>query len=175
MHRHQNPKPSQPRKPALKPEQSLSVILGRVGKPHGLRGDIIIESYCDPKIQIADYGVLTSEHGPLELTSLRPHKNQLLAQIKNCPHINLVEKYSGCTLSVPRAQLPGEYGDYLHDFLHYQYYESGQLIGAIIGFADFGAGDLMVVESSDKNQEYYVFDREILNIDHQTRILTRKD
>ena len=161
------------------------VALGRVIRVHGLKGDIVIESYCHEPKDISAYGAVRCAGQEITLHNLRDqHKKglagRLLAKVtskidnqpKNLTHIDQVQFLVAHEIFVPRALLPEEQGSYLWDYLGYNVFSNQKnALGQIIGFTDFGAGDLMVCEWNGK-QEFYLFRLDLLDINHEEKIIT---
>ena len=125
---------------------SVGVITGA----HGIRGEVKLKSFtADPKA-LASYGPLVSATGEIfEITKLKPATTDFIATLKNVTDRNHSEALKGTELFINRTQLPKTSGDeiYMHDLIGTSVYGvNGILLGTIVGFENFGAGDLMDVK-----------------------------
>ncbi len=125
---------------------SVGVIIGA----HGIRGEVKLKSFtADPKT-VANYGALQSPTGEIfEITKLKPATTDFIATLKNVTDRNRSEALKGTELFISRAQLPKPSDDeiYMHDLIGTSVYGANDtLLGMIVGFENFGAGDLMDVK-----------------------------
>ena len=125
---------------------SVAVIIGA----HGIRGEVKLKSFtADPKA-VATYGPLVSSMGDVfEITKLKPATADFIASLKSVTDRNKAEALKGTELFINRAQLPKPSTDeiYMHDLIGTSVYGANDiLLGMIVGFENFGAGDLMDVK-----------------------------
>ena len=125
---------------------SVGVIIGA----HGIRGEVKLKSFtADPKA-VASYGPLVSSTGEVfEITKLKPATTDFIASLKSVTDRNKAEALKGTELFINRAQLPKPNTDeiYMHDLIGTSVYGANDmLLGMIVGFENFGAGDLMDVK-----------------------------
>jgi len=126
------------------------VCVGRIGAPHGVRGEVRLQSFTGDPMAIADYGPLESKDGKLtvEIETLRPAKNVLVARLKRVTDRDAAEKLRNIELYVARDRLPAPETD---EFYHADLIglavrdETGAEIGTISAIHDFGAGDILEV------------------------------
>ena len=124
---------------------SVGVITGA----HGIRGEVKLKSFtADPKT-VASYGQLISATGEIfEIIKLKPATSDFIATLKNVTDRNHSEALKGTELFINRSQLPKTSVDeiYMHDLIGTSVYGANDiLLGAVVGFENFGAGDLMDV------------------------------
>jgi 16S rRNA processing protein RimM len=125
---------------------SVAVIIGA----HGIRGEVKLKSFtADPK-SVATYGPLVSSTGEIfEITKLKSATTDFIASLKSVTDRNKAEALKGTELFINRAQLPKPNTDeiYMHDLIGTSVYGANDmLLGMIVGFENFGAGDLMDVK-----------------------------
>lgn len=141
------PKPSSRRKPG---STDPGVLVGRILGAHGVKGEVRLTSFtADPKA-IAGYNPLETAQGRLiEIVKLRPNKDGFIAILKGIADRNAAEALKGVELFVPRAQLPGLEEDelYLADLVGKSVGHNGMILGTIARFQNFGAGDLMELDT----------------------------
>ena len=111
---------------------------GRIIKPHGIKGEVCIDSYVDsPSLLL---GSVFLQQGnevpkPLLLLKARPHQGRLLGVFEEVVDRNAAEEIRGAYLLVARNRLPkldeGEF--YLHDLLGLEVLlqSSGESVGRI--------------------------------------------
>lgn len=131
--------------------QSTLVLLGRFGAPHGVRGEVRLQSYTTDPLAIARYGPLTDEIGArrFALLAVRPQgKDMLVARLEGVTDRAGAQALTGVELYLPREKLPPPEDDefYLADLegLRAETRE-GVEIGRVVAVRNFGAGDILEV------------------------------
>jgi 16S rRNA processing protein RimM len=128
------------------------VVVGRIGRPHGVRGEVTVEVRTDdPELRFAPGTVLVTDpadRGPLTLTGRRWHREVLLLSIEGVDSREQAEELRDTQLVVPVAELPAlEDPD---DFYDHQLVGltarllDGSLLGEVTAVRHEG-GDLLVV------------------------------
>lgn len=126
----------------------VGVILGA----HGIRGEVKIKSFtADPK-SFASYGPLTTSDGrSFEIAKSKPASDHFICTLKTVTDRNQAEALKGIELLVAREKLPklpdGEF--YLSDLKDKELMADGKSLGPIVGFQNYGAGDLMELQSGE--------------------------
>src|ERR1700735_119507 len=99
----------------------MQLVVGRVGRPHGLRGDVTVEVRTDdPDDRFAAGSVLVTEPaaaGPLTISAARWHSGRLLLRFAGFDDRDAAENLRGILLVVDSAKLPPpgdpeEFADY---------------------------------------------------------------
>lgn len=126
------------------------VLLGRILGPHGVRGEVVLETYTAEPRDIASYGPLESEDGKrqFEVKVLRETPKGIIARIAGVPDRTAAEPLKGLSLFVDRARLPDTVEDefYRADLVGLRAEDGeGQLVGEVVGLENYGAGDLLEV------------------------------
>ena len=124
------------------------VLIGRIGAPHGVRGEVLIQSYAEDPQAIASYGPLLSEDGTrrIELKVVRVTSKGIVARISGIGDRNGVEALKGLALYVERSRLPaaaeGEF--YRADLIGLRAVApDGSALGTIVAVDNYGAGDIL--------------------------------
>lgn len=131
------------------------VLLGRFGAPHGVRGEIRLQSYTADPLAIASYGPLTDKSGTksFKLASVRPQgKDMLVARVEGVSDRTGAEALTGVELYLPREKLPPPDEDefYLADLVGLRAQtREGVEIGRVVAVRNFGAGDILEVTPPD--------------------------
>jgi 16S rRNA processing protein RimM len=132
------------------PEKPDRVLLGEIGRPQGLQGEVRIRSFTAEPGAIADYGPLEDEAGTraFEIESLRVTAKALTARLKGVESRDQAEALTGTKLYVPRSRLPEREEDewYHSDLIGLAALNAdGAAIGTVIAVHNFGAGDLLEI------------------------------
>jgi 16S rRNA processing protein RimM len=129
------------------------VAIGRVLHPHGLEGEILVESYltdlscfdrlCEVAVLLAD-----GQFHSYRVTHMRRMGERLLLQLEGCLSQNAARSLAGCDLCVRRDELPpppeGEF--YWFDLEGLTVYtEDGVCLGRVEEFFPTGSNEVLVV------------------------------
>jgi 16S rRNA processing protein RimM len=141
---------------------TTEVVVGRIGKPHGLRGEVTVDVRTDePERRYVTGSVLRAEpprgsaSGVRSLTvgGVRWHQTTLLVTFEEIPDRNAAESARGIVLhaSVPVEESPEDPDEFYdrqlvglaaHDL-------AGAALGEVTGVVHGGAQDLLVVRTPD--------------------------
>lgn len=130
------------------------VLLGIVGAPHGVKGEVRIKTFTGDPLAIGEYGPLLDEQGrSFEIVELRPAKEVVVARLKGVTSREAAEALNGVKLHVERSRLPA--ADDEDEFLHADLVgcavtdSGGAVLGEVRAVANYGAGDLLDIELTD--------------------------
>jgi 16S rRNA processing protein RimM len=127
------------------------VLVGRFGAPHGVRGEIRLESFTADPATIARLGPLLNAGGTAcyEIRSVRRVKEGLfIARIHGVEDRGAAEALTSGEVYVPRDRLPAvEPDEFYHADLIGLRAETagGNLFGHVVAVQNFGAGDLLEI------------------------------
>jgi 16S rRNA processing protein RimM len=98
----------------------MQLVVGRVGRPHGLRGELTVQLHTDePDSRFAAGSVLVTEpaaRGPLTVSSSRWHSGRLLVTFAGYDDRTSAEDLRGTLLVVDSADVgPADDPDEFHD------------------------------------------------------------
>jgi 16S rRNA processing protein RimM len=140
---------------------TVEVVVGRVGKPHGLRGEVTVEVRTDePDRRFAVGNVLAAEppkgsasrHTSLEVAASRWHQSTLLVRFAELTDRSAAEGARGTLLlaHVPADAIPEDPDEfYDHQLVGLAVVDlSGTEIGEVTGVVH-GAQDLLQVRAND--------------------------
>ena len=116
---------------------------------HGIKGEVKLKSFTAVAKAFASYGPLVTKDGrSFEIKNVRSQKDDFLCVLNNVADRNAAEALRGTELFVTREKLPklNEGEIYLSDVQAKQAVADGKNLGRIIGFQNFGAGELMELE-----------------------------
>ncbi len=141
---------------------SVEVTVGRIGRPHGVRGEVTVDVRTDePQRRFVAGAVLTarppagSRSGltSLTVTGARPHSGTLLVSFAELPDRTAAEAARGIILMATvdaeeRPEDPDEYYD--HQLVGLAVYDdTGAPRGAVTGVNHGGGQDLLTIRTSD--------------------------
>ncbi len=123
------------------------ILVGEIGRPHGVRGLVKLRSFTADPAAIADYGPLTDEAGVRRfgITLLA----EGLARVEGVADRDAAARLTGTQLYVERERLPPpeEEEFYLADLIGLRAEtEAGERLGLVRQVEDHGAGTFLVVE-----------------------------
>ena len=145
-------------------EQSTDlVLLGKVTRPHGIRGEVKVYPYSGEPENFLHYSrvLLAPEENsvprPYTIERARVQKNSVLLQLKECLTRNQAEELVNFLLYLPEDELPepepGEF--YLRELEGKQVVtEQGEILGTVDGILQRGVQDLARVTNGQK--EYLI-------------------
>jgi 16S rRNA processing protein RimM len=131
------------------------VVIGRVVKPHGLSGEVVVEPLSDFPERFRE-GLrveLASGHGPARdarIASSRPHSGRLLITFEEVSDLSAAEVLRGAELRVARSDVAPRPPGYVY---HWEIEGAaavdvnGRPLGRVAGLADAGGRPLLVLET----------------------------
>jgi len=99
----------------------MQLVVGRVGRPHGIRGELTVQVHTDePDSRFAAGSVLATEpaaRGPLTVSSSRWHSGRLLVTFAGYDDRTSAEDLRGTLLVMDSADVgPADDPDEFHDY-----------------------------------------------------------
>jgi 16S rRNA processing protein RimM len=118
--------------------------VGRVIKPHGLRGEVHVELWGDP-CRLEPGSQLSSAQGPLTVEMSRPHQGRYLVRFAGVDDWEHAEAIRGLALEAPPLDRPGEL--WVHELVGSRVRTAdGEDLGTVEAVEANPASDLLVVE-----------------------------
>lgn len=148
------------------------VVLGRLGRPQGLKGLIRVISFTQPTFAILDYEawfIQKKDHWlPLKLETFQTQNDVILAKISGYTEREAVGELTNCNIGVSADQLPqlpeGEY--YWHELKKMSVInQEGICLGKVIDILPTGANDVLVVSGDKRHLIPYVPKVHIISVD----------
>lgn len=127
------------------------VLMGVIGAPHGVRGQVRVKSFTADPLAIGDYGPLQDADGTIfEVVDARPAKTVVVVTFKAVKSREAAEKLNGVELFVARDRLPDDALEddefYIADLVGLDTVdENGAISGRVIAVYNFGADDMIEV------------------------------
>jgi 16S rRNA processing protein RimM len=150
--------------------ESIDVVVGRIGKAHGLRGDVTINVRTDePERRFAAGSVLVAEAPSGSANTLRTvtvassrwHSSVLLVRFEEIPDRNAAEAARGILLhaSIPADESPEDPDEfYDHQLVGLTAYDlDGVVLGEVTGLVHGGAQDLLAIRTPDRRDTLVPF------------------
>ncbi len=148
----------------------VDVVVGRIGKPHGLRGEVTVDVRTDePERRFARGSALRAEPPPGSASSLRQvtvagsrwHQSVLLLRFEEVPDRAAAESARGIVLraSIPADASPDDPDEYYdHQLVGLAAYdEEGTALGTVAGLVHGGAQDLLRITTPDRREALVPF------------------
>lgn len=132
----------------------MQLVVGRIRRPHGIRGDVSVEVHTDdPGDRFAVGSMLATdpaEHGPLTVGAMRWHSGTLLLKFAEVDDRTAAESLRGTWLVMDSAELgptgdPDEFHD--HELIGLAAVTTGgEPVGVVADVRHHGQ-DLLVIDS----------------------------
>lgn len=134
------------------------LLIGKVIRPHGLRGTLRVMFYVETKeiFEKEEHVFLRLPGGGIDkysITSLVSHKNYSLLALKEIDSRHWAERLRGAEILVRKEAIPRRSeGEYFWDELLgiRVFLDSGEFLGNIFQVIPTGANDIYVVKTKDK-------------------------
>jgi len=148
----------------------LQLVVGRIGRPHGIRGEVSVEVRTDsPDERFAAGSVLVTdpaERGPLTVSRLHWHSGRLLLTFDGVADRSAAEALRGTLLVVDSAELPAladpdEFYDHQLVGLRAEL-PDGAVLGTVEDVVHALAEDLVAVRRPDGGELLVPFVSEIV-------------
>jgi 16S rRNA processing protein RimM len=135
----------------------MQLVVGRISRPHGVRGELAVDVRTDdPELRLSAGAVLATEPaaaGPLTILRSRWHSGRLLVSFNGIEDRNVADQLRGVLLLVDSAEL--EDVDDPDDFRDHQLIglavidQQGEHVGEVADVLHYGQ-DLLVVAGRGK-------------------------
>ena len=159
--------------------QANWVVIGRFGRPHGIKGFVTVHSFTDPRDNILGYtnwhAFLNNQWQPIKLLCVEVYSKAIVAQIEGYPERESVARLTNIEIAVHKEQLaelePGEY--YWHQLVGMSVVnQKGDLFGEVIEVMPTGANDVLVVQGEKRHLIPYLPGQFIIEINDSQRVIT---
>ena len=127
------------------------ILLGHIAGAHGVRGEVLINSYTSTPEDIAAYGPLTDESGTraFAVTVVRVTNKGVVARLGGITDRAAAETLRGLRLYLERDRLPETRSNefYYADLIGLAAVSpDGETIGRVVDLQNYGAGDLLEIQ-----------------------------
>ncbi|MES3033446.1 MAG: ribosome maturation factor RimM [Gemmatimonadota bacterium] len=163
------------------------MIVGRVRKAHGIRGELLVEPITDAPDTVfvsgrrLFAGTATGDPSPdgqeLHVTAVRQHMESVRLTIAEIPDRTAAELWRGRFLLAPSDELPPPAEDevYLHDLLGMQVlHVDGRALGTVADTYDLPQGLMLDVRPVNGGPTYFLpwRDEVLVQVDESARTIT---
>ncbi|GAB3284615.1 ribosome maturation factor RimM [Sinomonas notoginsengisoli] len=131
----------------------MHVQVARIGKPHGIRGEVTVHVLTDAPderfVPGAEFTVEPAAHGPLTLRGARWNKDVLLLSFAEVADRNRAEELRGAKLFVDTQELEDDddAGWYEHELVGLVARVDGRDVGTVVALQTMPVQDLLVVDT----------------------------
>ena len=169
---------------------TIELVVGRIGKPHGIKGEVTVDVRTDePALRYADGAVLRCEAPrgsaftakTVTVTRTRWHQMVLLVTFAEFHDRNTAEAARGVVLhaTVPLDAVPEDPDEYYdHQLIGLAAVDStsGEHLGEITGVVHGGAQDLLAIRATDGRPTLVPFVKALVpDVDLEARKVTVAD
>jgi 16S rRNA processing protein RimM len=120
--------------------------VGRITKPHGLRGEVLVRLTTDRLERVAPGAVLQSDRGPLEVAQSRPQKDRHIVRFVGIDDRGAAEAVAGVVLRAEPIEDPGVL--WAHELIGCVVVDvDGVERGRVEALQDNPASDLLVLDT----------------------------
>jgi 16S rRNA processing protein RimM len=164
------------------------LIVGRVRKAHGIRGEVVVEAITDaPDAVFAPgrrvfagtaSGDISTARQELHIRSVRPFNEGILVGFDEVPERNAAELWRGRYLLLPADEVPPPADDevYLHDLVGMRVdLESGEVVGVVEELYELPQGlalDIRRAEPRDGETVLMLYDENtVASVDQGARVI----
>lgn len=155
------------------------LIIGRFGKPHGIKGFVTVHAFTEPRDNILRYtnwhAFINNKWQPIKLLSAEVQNKSIIAQIEGYPERETVARLTNVEIAVHREQLEelesGEY--YWHQLIGMNVINSkGESFGKVIEIIPTGSNDVLVIQGEKRHLIPYLPGQFILDINSNKQLIT---
>lgn len=155
------------------------IIIGRFGRPHGIKGLVTVVSFTEPRDNVMHYtdwhARINQQWQPLKLLHLEMNNKFILTQIDGYQEREEVARLTNVDIAVEREQLPvlkpGEY--YWHQLIGMQAVnQQGLLLGTVTDMLPTGANDVLVVVGEKRHLIPYLPGKYVVEINDSQHMIT---
>lgn len=134
------------------------LLIGRLIKPYGLKGEIKTAFYVDDLKELAAFSryyipdpKVKGSYLPIQFENIRLHHDQVVVTVAGCNDRNGSELYQGKDLFVDEAELPSLKKDtyYIKDLLNLSVENQSGKVGVINNLIDIANKTMLVVRLLD--------------------------
>ncbi|MEO5817607.1 MAG: ribosome maturation factor RimM [Gemmatimonadaceae bacterium] len=164
------------------------IIVGRVRKAHGIRGEMVVEVITDAPDAVfaaghrlfagTASGDIAQSRAELHITTARPFNEGLLVGFAEIPERNAAELWRGRYLLLPAAEVPPPDDDevYLHDLLGMRVeLTTAEVIGTVEELYELPQGLALDVRRAEPRASETVLvlydDNTIASVDKEKRVI----
>ena len=149
-------------------EEQMQLQVARIGKPHGIRGEVTVQVLTDAPgdrfVPGTQFIVEPASAGPLTVLSARWNKDILLLAFEEIETRNEAETIRGAKLFVETEEIDedDDEGWYEHELMGLDVRVGDQVVGKVSGLHTLPVQDLLVVTAIDGKEVLIPFVEQIV-------------
>ncbi|ACL40187.1 16S rRNA processing protein RimM [Pseudarthrobacter chlorophenolicus A6] len=146
----------------------MQLQVARIGKPHGIRGEVTVQVMTDAPgdrfVPGVEFVVEPAQSGPLTVSSARWNKDILLLAFEEIEDRNQAETLRGAKLFIETAELDedDEDGWYEHELVGLEARVGSTVVGKVTALNTAPAQDLLMVTTPDGEEILIPFVEQIV-------------
>lgn len=153
--------------------EPVFLVVGKLRRPHGVRGEILMEVYTDfpERITAGKTVFLGDDHVPMEIESCRGHQQGLLITFRGVHVREEAGEMRNRLVFIDSDAIPelaqGEF--YHHQLIGLRVFDEHRSpLGVVTSLLETGANDILVVKNDNRKDLLMpITDEVVLNIDLQ--------
>lgn len=156
------------------------VIIGKVLKPHGLKGEMrvfCISSFPERFKALKNaYLSLNEKRELLEVESARFHKNFILLKFKGIDKIEEAEKWRGAEILIRESEVfrKDENFYYYHELIGLPcFLNDGKLLGKVTGIEEGPLNVNLLIEREDGTENSVPFAKQFVEVERGVKIIIK--
>jgi 16S rRNA processing protein RimM len=163
--------------------ESEWIIIGKFGRPQGIKGLVRVISFTEPRdniLQYPDWFIQKQGSAWQKIDRLdeRVNPQHILAQIDGYATREAISQLTNIDIAVQKTTLPelntGEY--YWHELIGMRViHNTGAILGIVDSILDTGANDVLVIIDKENNKKHlvpYILNDVVQNISKTNREMT---
>ena len=124
----------------------MNLEIGRVARPHGLRGEVVVVLVTDRLERLAPGSFLDADGRPLRVAAARPHRRNHIVSFDEITDRAAAESLQGVTLRAPAIADPNEL--WVHELIGAPVVTmDGVHVGVVEAVEANPASDILVLEN----------------------------
>jgi len=147
------------------------IVVGRFGRPHGVKGFVTVHSFTEPRDNILQYEdwyiFLNNQWQSIKLSDIELLNKSIIAKVQGFPEREMVAQLTNIDIGIPQEKLEnlqaGEY--YWHQLIGLDVVNlSGEKLGQVAELIATGSNDVLVVTGKKRCLIPYLPERYVLEI-----------
>lgn len=154
------------------------VVVGRFGKPHGIKGFVTVHSFTHPRENILEYAnwhaVIKGSYQPLKILHAELTHKAIIARVAGYETRELAARLTNVDIAVDISQFPIlEEGDYYwHELTGMQVInQQDENLGVVKELLSTGSNDVLIVEGEKRTLIPWIPGQFVLNVDKVARVI----
>jgi|TARA_Y100000294_G_scaffold6001_1_gene6058 16S rRNA processing protein RimM len=133
--------------------------VGRIDRPHGVRGEVVVTLHTTRVERLAPGTVLSTDRGDLTVGSSRPHQHRFLVRFDRIPDRDAAESWRGVVLSAEPIDDPDDETLWVHQVVGAELFDQhGRCHGLVQAVIENPASDLLELEDGRLVPSVFVVD-----------------